>query len=187
MYRMHIILTFKDYICSTYTEFNYFTNDIIDIVEMKSEIIRKANFEFTYLFKNTDTIKNSYLYALSIVNNKPEFHVFIVSEIVSWISKIDLCSISNETFTVKDKESIVALIPEDNVVIIKGYHQDQYKKEQVVYYFYNFTGPNIANFDKVSSTDTQFSVSKFIYISEFLYYIIYYDACFVDLYKLNTK
>lgn len=59
-------------------------------------------------------------------------------------------------------------------------------REKVVYYFYNFNGPNITKFDKVDSSDIQFSVSKFIYISEFIYYIIYSDARFVDLYKLNT-
>ena len=186
MYRMHLILSYQNYIWNTYTEVNYFTNEVIDIVQRSSSKIRKVKFQFTYMYQGNNTERNSYMYALSIVNKRPEFHIFIVSDIVSWVNKTDLWSITNQNYTMQDRSCIVAWIQEDNVIIIRGKTEDKYKREQTVYYLYSFHGSNITLFDSVNAKDTQFSVSKFIYISEFLYYIIYSDAKFVDVYKLST-
>lgn len=79
-------------------------------------------------------------------------------------------------------------VPEENVVIIKAYQLnpgDKKKKES--FYFYRVGYRVIEYFDVVRSEETQNTLYKFVYISDYLYYLIYKDAHYVDVYTLNTN
>ena len=55
------------------------------------------------------------------------------------------------------------------------------------YYFYKAEGPTLTWFDILRSEEVDSMLSKFIYINQYLYYIIYKDAHFVDVYTLNSR
>jgi hypothetical protein len=181
--RLHMTVTLKDHIIYQYNDINFFKGDIINSTEKKTRKVHNANFITTFTYQNNT---NNYLFALSIPSEEsPEFHVFVISDIVSWVNKVSLLNITNDNYKVIPEKNSITYIAEQGVVIIKGYKIRFYMKYDA-FFFYRINNSNLECFDVVTSDETEDVLSKFIYINEFLYYIIYQKAPYFDVYTLNT-
>lgn len=181
--RMHLIFTQHNYLVYSFTDIDYFSNVMKPAVTMISSEVRGASFVSSFMYSSINVTGNSYLHVFSVgEDNVPVNHIFIVSDIVSWIDQIRLTDNRDVPFYTDRSDPCVTYISEDNVFIVKGYVLENAVKKYS-YYFFNLNN-TISAFDKISSDETQQSVKKFIYISANLYYIIYENTTYIDVYTL---
>lgn len=188
VYRMHVIFTLKNLIVDFYWDMGYYQEEMINQKTFISSVVHGVRFVSTVITEGSEKDSNSYLYALSVANQaKPEYHIYIVSDVVSWVKKVPLLNITQDGFKVEPSKGSVTYIEEQDVFIVKAYKEEWLRATKTAFYFYKVNGTNLTIFDKVTSEETSSRAVKFVYINDFLYYIIYKGEHYVDVYSLNTK
>jgi len=188
-FRIHMMMTMKDYITYEYNDIDYFHGTVLQSVKNETFKINNASFVSTFVYKCDEEIDKSYLYALSVFKeDDPEYHLFNISDVMSWVSKIKLTNITDDDYKVVASQESVNFIEEQNTIIVHAYQKNRWTGSiKDSFYFYHVVGKDIYCFDVVRSDEVEHLLYKFVYISEYLYYLIYKDAHYVDVYKLNAN
>jgi hypothetical protein len=183
--RNHLIFLSNDTIFTITSDVDYFDKKITGFPVRASHKIRGANFTSTFLIEEEDS-KNDYVYAFSVVDGKASFHIFIVSDVVSWIKQIKLTKISEEGNYVLPYNNRVNFI--DGRIVIVNSHRSSDNKN--VFYMYNIKGQNIEFVRTITADNSVVTAVKNIKIQEEIFYILYDNLDYIrvmNLYKNDTE
>lgn len=183
--RNHLIFLNSDTIFTITSDIDYFDKKITGFPIRSSHQIRGANFTSTFLVEDEDG-KNDYVYAFSVINGSASFHVFIVSDIVSWIKQIKLTQIRDDGNYVLPYNNRVNFI--DGRIIIVNSHRSSDNTN--VYYMYNVKGQNLEFMQTITGDNNVVTAVKNIKIQEEIFYILYDNYNYIrvmNLYKNDTQ
>ena len=163
---------------------------------VKWQWIRGANFTTSVSYQN-ETSRNSYIYALSVVDEVPSFHVFIISDIVSWVGEIKLHNITDNGHKVKPIADMLNYI--DNRIFYINAYEVRGGTTYNIFYFYKISDQGLNCFKTAETGKLFVAGTKVIKLRDSLFYVIYEykdefsvmnlyknKDSFYKLYKLNT-
>ena len=172
--RNHLIFIEKDNIKFSYNDANYFIRKIPNFNLPILRELRGVNMVTSMMNKNI-TSKNNYLFTFSVIDGISEVEVFIVSDVVSWIKRIQLIEIVKDGFKVTPECSVVNYLDWVSVFIVHAQKETD-EGLQNKFYFYKIDEMNIRMFKSLlaNPAETQgFTAARNIRVQNNLLYIIY--------------
>ena len=184
-YKVHAIFVNHDTL-----EYQSYEIDLLGDVKIddlaKIETFRNVEFVSIFVYRNMTYKCNSYLYALSVVDQKPVYHVFIISDVVSWIKQIPLTDIIDKGLKVQNSKDSTNYITNQGILIVQATKWKFGIIEEDSFFFYRVKNDHITLFDTVYAKETKDFMNKFVYVENSLYYIIYSLTSYIDIYTLNS-
>lgn len=186
--RMFLIFVYENYILYFYSDYSILRNSHSARSQKRTRDVRDANITTAFMFRDSERFKNEYLWAFSLMDGKPSFQVYIISEIVSWLKRVDLDCITNAGDRVDTDLKSINFISAQNSFIIRAYQKNKIGQRKDTFYYYRIVnGTEIELFDTYRTESSSFPISKIIAVNNDLYYLIHESCPEIDIYTINKE
>ena len=185
--RAFLILVYQKSLFYFYQDFSVFGNENSIRRDSKTSDVRAGNYTSSYLFTDKANYRNDYLFAMSYDEGKPSFHVFIVSDIISWIKVIPLRNITDDGCYVKFRSDNVNYFKEQDVFVINTFQKTWTEHKNIFYYYKIVNGSDLVWFDILDTNYQDFTFFETILVQPKLYYRVHQKSKRVEVYNLDKK
>ena len=185
--RAFLIFVYPQSLFYFYQDFSVFGNEISNRKDGKIRDVRTGNYTSSYLFTDKRNYRNDYLFTMSYDEGKPSFHVFIVSDMISWIKVVPLKNITDDSCYVKFRSDNVNYFKEQDVFVINTFKKTWNGHRNIFYYYKIVNGSDLVCFDVLDTNYQDFTFSKTILVQPKLYYRVHHKSKFVEVYNLDKK
>jgi hypothetical protein len=176
-------ILYKSFDYSLLEDFEF--NKLVDFIKLE---VRGANLISSYLYTQNELITNDYLWTISVVNEKPSFHVFIVSEVISWLKEIHLPDIENDGYKVEPLKTNIHFLKNQNLFVIRGYKTSTLGYKSVsLFYFKLINGTSIEKLITLPTDNPTDQIPKYVALTEEIFYLIYNSNKTIDVFTKSTK
>ena len=182
-----MIFIYTNYIFYLYQDFSIFDNVKYDRHSGRTRDIRTAYYTSSYLLCDKDNYRNDYLFAMSYDEEKPSFHVFIISDIISWQKAIPLTNITEKGCLVKNKTDNVNYFKDQNVFVINTYKKTWTGSKDVFFYYKIVNGSELECVSMLETNFNDYTFAKVILVQPKLYYRVHKKYRFVEVYRLDLS